>query len=342
MPLKKEISEEVASSLSSSSEDCPPPKQKPKMADKITLSVLTKFIKPFNGSRETLPAFLTNCENAISLATTEQQNFLCKYIISQLEGKAQLACCLKQFSSWSEIKLFLKTTFGEKKHSSHLLVDLQNCKQLSSEDVMQFSLRVESCLTRLQSDIHYSCSNDKELLGRIAAMEDLALNTFLLGLNSSFSHIVRCRNPTTLSEAITHAVEEEKLYNLTKLSAKSTKICTTCNKSGHTASDCYKNKKTNFSRSFQHINALNNGQSPSNTQNNYSSNFTSHKSCAYCKKYGHLISECRKLKAKNSHNSHTNPRNSTLSGAPAPNNRVPSDNRSNVHLIEAHKDDVLN
>lgn len=293
------------------------------MSDKITLSVLSKFIKPYNGDRESLPAFLTNCESAISLATTEQQNFLCKYIIAQLEGKAQLAACLKKFDDWPDIKQFLKTTFGEKKHSTHLLVDLQQCKQLPSEDAMQYAVRIESCLTRLQSDIHYSCDNDKELIGRLAAIEDLALNTFLLGLNSNFSSIVRCRNPKSLSEAITHAIEEEKLFNLSKLTTRSNKQCTHCNKSGHVASECYKNK-----RSFPNLHHV---DSTNNSHDNSNSKFDPEKSCKYCKKRGHLISECRKLKAKNNNNSQAS--NPTLSSAPAPNN-VTSDNRSNIHQVD--------
>lgn len=328
MPPKREKSEEIASS--SSSDDISI-KQKSKMSDKITLNVLTKFIKTYNGDRELLPAFLTNCESAISLATTEQQNFLCKYIISQLEGKAQLAACLKKFDNWADIKQFLKTTFGEKKHSTHLLVELQQCKQLPSEDAMQYAVRIESCLTRLQADIHYSCENDKELLGRLAAMEDLALNTFLLGLNSNFSSIVRCRNPKSLSEAITHATEEEKIFKLSKLTTRFNKQCTHCNKSGHIASECYKNKRS--SPNLHHVDSSN------NFSNNTNFKYDPEKSCKYCKKRGHLIGECRKLKAKNN-NSHSS--NSTLPSATLQNN-VSSDNRSNVHHVDtSDNSDSLN
>lgn len=350
MSLKKEKTEEIAEVDSSRSgspddylSDSPSPiKRKVKMSDKITLNVLTKFIKPYKGDRESLPAFLTNCENAISLASTDQQNVLCKYIVSQLEGKAQLACCLKRFSEWSEIKQFLKSTFGEKKHSTHLLVDLQNCKQLPSEDVTQYSLRLESCLTRLQSDIHYSCENEQELLGRLAAMEDLALNTFLLGLNSSFSHIVRCRNPKSLSDATTHAFEEEKLYKLSKLNRTNFKThCTICNKSGHVAAQCFKNKSN--SANFHHVNSIHEKK-----YYNRNPNFDTNKSCAYCKNRGHVIGECRKLKYKNNQarralytadTSH----NSTLTSASAPtSSHLPSNNRSNVHAFNTSNDCVTN
>lgn len=269
-------------------------------SDEITLNLLTKFIKPYNGDKESLPAFLTNCDNAMALATIEQKNILYKYILSQLEGKAQVACSLKTFSSWDEIKVFLKSTFGEKKHTTHMLLDLQNCKQIPGEDVTKYSLRLEAILTRLQSEIHYSCKDAKELPGRIAAMEELALNTFLLGLSASISTIVRCRNPQTLHEAVEHAIEEEKLFNLKSSSPPSSssgqrfpRQCSICHKSGHSASDCYKNRKpyANNQQTF-HVN-------PSNpTQNNYFSN-----QCKYCKNFGHTIEECRKLKFKNSQNS---------------------------------------
>lgn len=259
-------------------------------SEKITLSVLTKFIKPYNGDRESLPAFLTNCDNAMSLATNDQQNVLCKYIISQLEGKAQVACSLKTFSTWDDIKLFLRSTFGEKKHQTHLLVDLQNCKQLHSEDVTKYSIRIETILTRILSDIHYSCKDKNELPGRIAAMEDLALNTFMLGLSSSISNVVRCRNPSTLNEAVQHAIEEEKLFNLSKTNySKSYKQCSICNKSGHSSSDCYLKHKSiskntsQFQRSY-HV--------PNNNLNS-NSNYSNLK-CNYCKNLGHTIEQCRK------------------------------------------------
>ncbi|KAJ0180926.1 hypothetical protein K1T71_003011 [Dendrolimus kikuchii] len=304
------------------------------MSERITLSVLTKFIKPYKGDRESLPAFLTNCDNAISLASTDQQTVLCKYIISQLEGKAQLACCIKRFDNWSEIKQFLKSTFGEKKHSTHLLVDLQNCKQLPSEDVTQYSLRVESCLTRLQADIHYSCQDEKELLGRLASMEDLALNSFLLGMNTEFSHIVRCRNPKSLSEAISHAVEEEKLHNLSKLSRKLNKQCSICNKGGHLSSECYRNKKPK--QTSYHINS--NNHIPRKLNHNYNSNSYKSKTCAYCKKPGHLIQECRKLQFKNN-NGHSEQGNFMPSST---SNFIKSNSANNVHVLSEENKDMQN
>ncbi|KAG7297154.1 hypothetical protein JYU34_020126 [Plutella xylostella] len=66
----------------------------------------------------------------------------------------------------------------------------------------------------MQAESHYTCKDDKEIVGRIASNEELALKTFILGLhNPSISTVVRCRNPKSLGEAVQHAIEEEKLYN---------------------------------------------------------------------------------------------------------------------------------
>lgn len=291
---------------------------------KMTLNVLTKFIKPYNGDRETLPGFLTNCDNAISLCPPDLQNFLYKYILSQLEGKAQLACSLKDFNSWQEIKIFLKSTFGEKKHSSHLLHDLQNCRQIPSESVTQYGLRVEACLTRLHADIQFSCENKGQLAGRIAAMEDLALNTFMLGLNPNITTIVRCRNPLTLNEAINLAVEEEKILKLSKVSSFTTrqsKNCTTCHKTGHLASECFtKNiKREPFQKSY----VVQPSTSFSPSQNNPPA--SSSVICAYCKHPGHHINDCRKRQYNNQRRSNQN----VVQPKPQ-SSQIPQDNQINM------------
>lgn len=303
----------------------PTPSVKSEKIDKVALNILTKFIKVYNGDRESLPAFLTNCDNAMDLAAPDQQNILCKFIISQLEGKAQLACSLKTFDKWDDLKTFLKTTFGEKKHSTHLLIDLQNCRQGHSETVMQYALRLESCLTRLQADVHYSCTDKTLLPGKIAAMEELALNTFLLNLNPNFSNMVRSRNPSTLSEAISHAVEEEKIFKLSRsFNQKSTisKSCSICHKNGHTSSECYKKKRDSFHKSY-HV------QQPSTSNSNNKSPVV----CAYCKKQGHHINDCRKRQYNNDrrNNDSNNQNNSNHSSFSQSSN---SQNSARVHFCE--------
>lgn len=177
----------------------------------VDLNVLLKFIKPYDGSRETLNAFMVNCSNAIELASDIQKPILFKYILSQLQGKAETACSIKEFSTWGQLKEFLITQFSQRKHYAFLLTELQECKQNIHESVNQFALRIETCLSQLLTEISMNPSKVKEVPGRVAAMEDLALHHFTMGLNPRISNIIRCRNPKTLNEAVNFAITEERI-----------------------------------------------------------------------------------------------------------------------------------
>ncbi|KAL0852597.1 hypothetical protein ABMA27_016955 [Loxostege sticticalis] len=281
--------------------------------ENTSVSFLTKFIKPFDGDRNKLSSFLRNCENALNLANKGQSDILFKYILSQLEGKAETACSLKIFDSWIELKSFLKSTFGETKHREHLLLDLQNCKQKPNESVSQYSLRIETCLTRLQTDIIHSTTDKTELKGRIANTEDLALHTFLLGIPSHISTILRCRNPSSLSEAINLANQEEKLFNFAQ-SSRTPDLrpkCRNCGRMGHLERQCMLNRQRpvftvsngattlptshqspRSSAPFQPPRASTSSQAPTSQQ-------TPTIFCRYCKYPGHDIQDCRKRQYNN-------------------------------------------
>lgn len=268
------------------------------LTEPFPINVLCNFISPYKGDRETLTAFLTNCQNALDLASANQKLLLFKYIIARLEGKAQVACANKVFDNFQSLKSFLKQNFGETKHYNHLLLDLQSCKQQSNENVTQFALRIESCLTDLQSEIHNSESLKKDLSGRIAMTEDLALYTFTLGLHPRLGNNVRCRSPKTLNEAINVAMEEEKIQNLlfkTTSSVSTSSLrpkCRICGKPGHSDFECPNKQRRVFPRN------ISDSQNPSTSYQNTSSQVF----CKYCKHTGHDISQCRKRKYNNERN----------------------------------------
>lgn len=183
----------------------------PALMPELDLNILLKFVKPYDGSRETLNSFIINCNNAYELATSTQKSIIFKYILCQLSGKAEVACSIKEFQNWEQLKEFLKTQFSERKHYSHLLMELQESKQLSNENVSHFALKIETNLSQLLTEISLTNSKAKELPGRIAAMEELALHHFLVGLQPRISNIVRCKSPKSLNEAINYAISEERI-----------------------------------------------------------------------------------------------------------------------------------
>lgn len=233
--------------------------------EEIPLNVILKFIKPFDGSRDKLNAFIVNCDNAISLSSSSQENIILKFIISQLDGKAQSACSIKDFDNWSSLKEFLKNQFGERKHYAHLLTELQECHQTNQETVSQFHLRVETCLSKLLTEVTISNTKKSELVGRVAAMEDLALHTFNIGLHPRIANIVRCRDPKNLNEAVNYAISEEKIQQ-------------------HTFRQIVNSKKENNRSPPKPL-------LPNN--NNQPSSFRDSSVCRYCKKEGHTLAECK-------------------------------------------------
>lgn len=209
--------------------------------------------------------------------------------MSKLRDKAQIACSNKIFEDFESLQSFLRQNFGERKHYSHLFFELQSCKQQPNESVSQFALRLETCLTDMQTEIHNSVTTKKDLPGRIAMTEDLALYTFNFGLNPGLSNMVRCRNPKNLNEAINIAIEEEKIRNFTlNVSAKMNKHCKFCKKSGHLESECLNKKRVSQAQS----------QSPKNEPHQVSKP-PGVIICRYCKNPGHDISQCYKRKHNN-------------------------------------------
>lgn len=257
----------------------------------VPIGTLFKFVKPFDGSRDKLNSFLINCNNAINLASECQKNILFKYILSQLEGKAESACFIKDFESWDQLCEFLKTQFGEKKHYAHLLTDLQECRQGYNEPVNQYALRVETCLSKLLTEVTLSNRKKSELVGRTAAMEDLALHTFLIGLKPELSNLVRTKDPIKLNEAINLATSEEKILNLFQ---KRNQPHSTAHRPPSKPQPPF---RPQFRQPFRPSanNNLYSSHQVSRPQNNYNGNTF----CRYCKSPGHTIEACAKRQFNN-------------------------------------------
>ncbi|KAG6445389.1 hypothetical protein O3G_MSEX003922 [Manduca sexta] len=244
----------------------------------MELSVLFKFIKPYDGSRETVNSFLINCNNAYDLASEAQKPILFRYILSKLQGKAEIACSNKDFKDWNQLREFLKAQFCERKHYAHLLTELQEYRQGPQDNVSQFALRVETTLSQLLTEVTMSNVKLKELPGRTTAMEDLALHHFLMGLTPRISNIVRCRDPKTLNEAINLAKSEERIQQ-----------------------SLYKRSQTDSrdSKPRQNVFKTPARPFPQQTHSGNPARQTSNAFCRYCKIPGHDITVCRKREYAN-------------------------------------------
>ncbi|CAG9137713.1 unnamed protein product [Plutella xylostella] len=225
---------------------------------RLNIDTLLKFIDNYDGSRDALTAWLTNCDRAFSLAHTDQKPIIFAFIQNRLTDRAQSTCANTLFDKWDDLKEFLKSRFGNRKHQSHLLLDLQNCKQLSNENVAQYISRLENSLKSLLSCIKQGNTDSSLLPGEIHSTNKLALSTFMMGVNPSISQILRSREPETLNDAFNIALEEEKFHILqNSLQPSNVKMCKYCKKPGHLIENCFKRQRNEAHKQQNNVNHLN-------------------------------------------------------------------------------------
>ncbi|CAH4009617.1 unnamed protein product [Pieris brassicae] len=139
-----------------------------------------------------------------------------------------------------------------------------------------------------------------ELAGRIAAMQDLAVHHFVIGLKPQLSTIVRCRDPETLNDAINLAISEEKIMEASRKRYNNPQSQGPLNKNN------YSRPNYQFRDRYQNKPTLAYERTPNNV------NLSSAQSlfCRYCKAKGHVIENCRKREFNNRRfqNTNQNPR----------------------------------
>jgi len=247
----------------------------------VDLNTLFKFVKPFDGDRDKLLPFLNTVDSAFNIATQDQATILLAYTKAQLSGKAESACSNHVFNDWESLKTYLKSLYADKKHYGHLLMELLNCRQEETETIAQFMVKLETILKRVLSSTQQINRNPTELPGRLAAMNDIALHTFILNVKSNISQMLRARNIETLNEAFNFALEEEKIQLLIKEQRQS-------------------RGKQNINFHAKHYYKPTNPQITNKTIQNPSFkpmfNVATPKFCRYCRYSGHDINECRKKK----------------------------------------------
>lgn len=289
--------------------------------ENLPITFLIKFIKEFDGNREQLSSYLSDCNRAFELASTGQKSILLDYTLTRITGKAKSACVNRTFTKWDELKQYLKTMYQDTKHKSQLLCELTTLKQKPGEHLSAFTARVETCLKRTINST--TQSHDKGttadeiqtqemiLRGKLEMLQDISLNRYTYFTAPEISHALRIRDIKTLNEAIAIAKAELQIQQMvsgqqsdpktksggkpstnsnskshSNQSADKTKIsCNYCKKLGHSITDCRKrayNNSKNVNMIDQIKHSNSNGKIP--------------QTCNYCKKPGHVIKDCYKKK----------------------------------------------
>lgn len=152
--------------------------------DSINLSLLFKFIKPFNGNKAELSTFIQNCNSAFTLAQPHQTPHLFLYVVSQLSSNVINELNVNEITEWTELKTQLKRYFGQNKDLTQLHEELETIKQNPQESISDFYKRLEKLKsTIITAERHHADNTElpqSEFNGIKTAIQNAALRRFIL------------------------------------------------------------------------------------------------------------------------------------------------------------------
>lgn len=259
----------------------------------VPLNTLLKLIPEFDTAQTTqVYRFVRSCDSAFSLSNDNQKDILLIYALNKITGSGSSDVHARQHSNWDDLKHFVIQKFSQTKTLAHLNLELQSLFQKQNESVTEYFHRVDLCRNKILEKLTAEVT-DITLPGRKSTTEETALNVFINGLNSDLGTMLRTKEFTSLTTAANFAIQEEKIRNMNQ--ARQT---------------LYRHNRT--STTFHNNISRKSTLIPNNPTTSTLSMFKSTQTCNYCKKPGHVISECR----KRSYNNNIKNRNQFLQNTP--------------------------
>lgn len=178
-------------------------------------------IPSFNGDPILISNFILACENVLDTLGRANDNvfnsFLMAHIRNKLVGRAAQLISVRNLRTWPELKEAIVFTFGDQRDEDALVRDLIIMKQEINETALKFGERCQDIVSHLLSRVNSTNSNEALKTEKIRMYKNLAVKTFTKGVREPYSLIVRCRNPSTLEEAINIISEENNLNYIKRM-----------------------------------------------------------------------------------------------------------------------------
>lgn len=183
------------------------------------------LIPVFSGDKTTLRSYVTACEYLIEEFlnphpdNARMNKRLLMIFLGKLEGKAREAVDANKVPiTWPELKEILVHSFGDKRSEDVLVHDLNSVIPNRNENVQDYASKIKATLYTLLSKINLTENNLDIRHMKISQYNQLALRTFLFGLdliNDKIGMEVKLRQPGDIETAEGYAIEIEN-YNLQK------------------------------------------------------------------------------------------------------------------------------
>lgn len=133
----------------------------------------------------------------INVKKPELKTILFAAIETKLTDKARAVTRNRSFPEWTDLNKFLLNAYAERRTERQWQLELHSLRQLSTENVMSFSNKVENCYIKLLNTLDSSLTTEARE-ACTSLLKNQALNVFIRGLHKDLSILVKSRNPDSL------------------------------------------------------------------------------------------------------------------------------------------------
>lgn len=265
----------------------------------ISLSRAVSVVPTFDGDNMNVMQFIRAVKRACDMVPSYAEEDLVKLIIGGLQGRAYRVMEDTQCTSAFKLCETLRKRFEPGRALLQYKCDMSNIYRKRGEHMIDYTGRVKDLRCALVEATRKE--NGQVDAGELAEIDTLTRQSYIRGLPPSMRDKLSRRSDLTLSDlyelgydvfeeyardcrlhgspddADKDAASKQNKRRNDKPRQTSDESCSICNKQGHTADRCWRNRKRN--------DTSNNGQNDDRPPR---------KTCTYCKFIGHEYSECRK------------------------------------------------
>lgn len=173
-----------------------------------------KLVPEFDGSPNALIRFLSLCDKlVIEYISTEPGNelpnaALINGILNKITGPAARTLATNGVpSDWSGIRTTLVNTFSDHRDETTLYSDLSHLTQ-GSDTPHVFYEKVQNLLSYIITYVELHETVETTIQSKRSLYKNLALKTYLKGLDEPLGSRIRCMRPPTIETALTYVQEE--------------------------------------------------------------------------------------------------------------------------------------
>ena len=268
-----------------------------------------KILPEFDGTQNTFSKFLSTCDfYHTKISVNDEQEFI-YIVLSKLAGRAYDTMRYYFATSYADLRVELVRQFRSFKTLPVLFKELTNIRQGHDENMQSYINRTKDLLNSLNEESIEDLTQNEFMPPQstidniMRRNENLAKDAFFFGSKHPMSTIlVSCRF-NTLNETLAFAQQQcrfmqQKFCSLGKMSNHEYNECRR-RKNQSSTSTSQNHKSRTFTPTSSKQTPPSSPKKPTSTTSSANRSPNQSSFCNYCKKKGHLITDCEKRKKRN-------------------------------------------